>query len=88
MVEIVKEVVKVVEAEVTVESIGFPTLVIHGDADTRIPTDHGLRVYEAAYPASEMWVVPGVDHLDAFKTYPEDYVDWVCPTSKIAWPGE
>ena len=44
--------------EEAVESIGFPTLVIHGDADTRIPTDHGRRVYEAAYPGSEMWVVP------------------------------
>lgn len=74
--------------EEAVESIGFPILVIHGDADTRIPTDHGLRVYEAAYPGSEMWVVPGVGHLDTFKTYPEDYVDRVVPYFKDRLAGE
>ena len=74
--------------EEAVESIGFPILVIHGDADTRIPTDHGMRVYEAAYPGSEMWVVPGVDHLDAFKTHPEDYVNRVVPYFKDRLAGQ
>jgi len=74
--------------EEAVESVGFPILVIHGDADTRILTGHGLRVYEAAYPGSEMWIVPGVDHLDAFKTYPEEYVNWVVPYFKDRLGGE
>ena len=74
--------------EEAVESIGFPILVIHGDSDTRIPTEHGLRVHEAAYLGSEIWVVPGVDHLDAFKTFPDDYLDRVVPYFRARLDGE
>ena len=63
--------------ERAVRSVDIPILVIHGDADTRIPTEHGMRVHEAAYPDSEIWIVPGADHGDPFNTFPEDYVDRV-----------
>ncbi len=55
--------------------LSYPILVIHGTADTRIPTEHGERVYAAAPAGSEIWLVPGVDHVDAFKEYPDEYVD-------------
>lgn len=61
--------------EEAVELLSYPIMVIHGTADTRIPYDHGVRVYKAAYPGSVIWLVPGVDHVDAFSTYPEEYVD-------------
>ncbi len=54
--------------------IGYPILVIHGTADTRIPYEHGVRVHRASRPGSELWLVPDVDHVDAFTTYPEEYV--------------
>ena len=60
--------------EESVAQLGYPVLVVHGDADERIPVEHGQRVFEAAHPGSELWVVPDVDHVDAFLTYPEEYV--------------
>jgi fermentation-respiration switch protein FrsA (DUF1100 family) len=52
-------------------------MVIHGKADTMIPFDHGVRVHQAAYPESVIWLVPNVGHVDAFPKYPEEYVDRV-----------
>ena len=63
--------------ERAVRSIDVPILVIHGEADTRIPTEHGVRVHEAAHPGSEIWIAPGADHVDAFNSYPGEYVDRV-----------
>ena len=63
--------------ERAVKSIEFPILVIHGEDDTRIPTEHGVRVHEAALPGSGIWIVPGTDHVDAFNSYPDEYVDRV-----------
>ena len=60
--------------ERSVGSIGYPILVIHGEADTRIPTEHGIRVHRAAHPGSELWITPGTDHGDSFSNYPEEYV--------------
>lgn len=61
--------------EEAVELLPYPILVIHGTADTRIPFEHSIRVHEAAHPGSVIWLVPGVDHIDAFVTYPEEYVE-------------
>ena len=63
--------------ERAVENIDLPILVIHGEDDTRIPTEHGIRVHEAAPSGSRRWIVPGTDHVEAFESYPEEYVDRV-----------
>ena len=63
--------------EEAVKVLPYPIMVIHGTADARIPCDHGIRVYEAAHPGSTIWLVPDVDHVDAFSTYPEEYVEKV-----------
>lgn len=51
-----------------------PILLIHGDADTRIPPEHSRRLLAAAHnPAAELWIVPGAGHVLSFATVPEAY---------------
>ncbi|MBI4299056.1 MAG: alpha/beta fold hydrolase [Chloroflexi bacterium] len=63
--------------EEAVKRFAYPILVIHGTADQRIPPEHGTRVYKAAHPDSVIWLVPGVEHVDAFLKHPDEYVDRV-----------
>jgi pimeloyl-ACP methyl ester carboxylesterase len=42
-----------------------PIMLIHGDADSRIPADNTRRLIAAATGPVEGWLVPGADHLDA-----------------------
>jgi pimeloyl-ACP methyl ester carboxylesterase len=66
-----------VKPERDVARLNYPVLVIHGDADSRIPISHGLRVYSAAPVGSEIWVLPGAGHAGAFLAEPDDYVSRV-----------
>ena len=51
-----------------------PILLIHGDADTRIPLENSRRLLAAAdNPAAELWIVPGAGHVQSFATQPEVY---------------
>ena len=59
--------------EVAVAQLDYPILVIHGTADERIPFDHGERVHRSAHPDSVIWLMPDVDHVDAFLTHPDEY---------------
>ena len=63
--------------EEAVSRLSYPILVIRGTADERIPFDHSVRIHEAAHPDSSIWLVQEVDHVDAFLTYPEEYVERV-----------
>ena len=65
------------DPEEAVARIDYPILVIHGDADDRIPFEHGYRLHASAHPESALWLAPGSDHVDAFLDYPEEYVDRV-----------
>ena len=65
------------DPEGAVAHLDYPILVIHGTADTRIPVEHGVRVHMASHPDSSLWLVPEVDHVDSFLTYPEEYVERV-----------
>ena len=53
-----------------------PLLIIHGDADQLIPVQHAYALH-AAYPQSELWVLPGVRHAAAFVREPDAYVEHV-----------
>jgi pimeloyl-ACP methyl ester carboxylesterase len=53
--------------------LGFPILVIHGEADTRTPVSQGRRVHAAAPAESELWTIADVEHVQAFKKYPDEY---------------
>ena len=63
--------------EKAIARLDYPVLIIHGTADTRIPVEHGVRVHRASHPDSELWLVPEVDHVDAFVTHPQEYVERV-----------
>ena len=63
--------------EAAVLDLGYPLLVIHGTGDRRIPYQHGQRLHQGAPTGSTIWLVPDVDHVDAFATYPEEYVERV-----------
>lgn len=62
--------------ERAVARLEYPILVIHGTGDQRIPWEQGQRVAKAA-AGSLLWLVPDVDHVDAFLTFPDEYVDRV-----------
>lgn len=63
--------------ERAVERLDYPILVIHATDDQRIPLEQGLRVAKPAPEGSFLWWAPDVDHVDAFLTYPDEYVDRV-----------
>jgi len=60
-----------------VAGLGYPVLVIHGTGDKRIPLEQGQRVAGAAKEGSSIWLVPEVDHVDAFLTHPDEYTERV-----------
>ena len=60
--------------EQAVAGLGYPVLIIHGTEDQRVPLDQGQRVVQAAAEGSFLWRLPGVDHVDVFLTFPDEYV--------------
>ena len=63
--------------EKVVKGLPYPILLIHGKGDTRIPFEHSVKVHGAARPGSEIWLVPEVEHVDAFLAYPDEYIERV-----------
>ena len=63
--------------EKAVTMLSYPVLVIHGEADERIPVDHGVRVAEAGADGTVLWRVADTEHVDAFKNHSEEYVSRV-----------
>jgi len=57
-----------------VAKLAYPVLIIHGEADERIPISESRRVYEAAPAGSEFWTLPGVTHADGFPAQPDEYL--------------
>jgi uncharacterized protein len=45
----------------------IPLLFIHGEDDTIVPLSHSQRLYELAGFPKELWVLPGVGHIQAMK---------------------
>ena len=55
-----------------------PILIIHGTADQAIPVEHAHRLYAtAANPQAELWIVPDVEHVRAYATHPQQYMERV-----------
>jgi pimeloyl-ACP methyl ester carboxylesterase len=63
-----------VRPERDVAGLAYPVLLIHGEADSRIPVSHSRRILDAAPAGSQLWTVPGADHVDAFLEEPEEYL--------------
>lgn len=51
----------------------LPTLFIHGDEDTFVPTEMVYANYEASGGQKELVLVPGADHAKTFSVDPEGY---------------
>jgi fermentation-respiration switch protein FrsA (DUF1100 family) len=49
-----------------VKKIKVPTLFIHGDRDTFVPTRMVYPLYEACPAPKELFIVPGADHGEAY----------------------
>ena len=64
-----------VAPEKAAEVLDYPILVIHGDADSRIPVEQSVRIHASAPAGSELWLVTGSDHADAFLDAPDAYVE-------------
>jgi pimeloyl-ACP methyl ester carboxylesterase len=56
-----------------VERIEFPVFLIHGTGDTRIGYQHSERIFDNAFEGSELWIVEGVEHTQAFTDFPDEY---------------
>ena len=42
----------------------IPLLIVHGDADTYFPVEHGESLYDAAAEPKELWIEPGFGHAE------------------------
>ena len=58
-------------------TLGYPILVIHGEADERVPAEQSVRIHASAAPGSELWLSPGSEHADAVIDAPDEYVERV-----------
>lgn len=64
--------------EVVDEIAPRPILFIQGELDDTVPVAHAYSMYEAAgNPQDELWIIPDVGHVEAYITYPEEYMDRV-----------
>jgi len=51
-----------------------PLLLIHGGADSTVPVRQARLIARAAGPSCQAVVLPGVEHTQAYRTDPEQYV--------------
>jgi uncharacterized protein len=51
-----------------------PLLLIHGEADSIVPVRHAHALAAAFGPSCEQIVLPGVEHVLAYRAYPKEYV--------------
>jgi len=60
--------------ERAIRNLRIPVLLIHGTADTRVPVAHARRIRDAdTTPGTQLWLVDGVDHVEAFEKFPEEF---------------
>jgi dipeptidyl aminopeptidase/acylaminoacyl peptidase len=57
-----------------------PVLLIHGDADERIPPAHSVALHAANPGGSELWLVPGAGHVTIAKVAGDEF-----PRRVLAW---
>jgi fermentation-respiration switch protein FrsA (DUF1100 family) len=56
---------------------GRPVLLIHGEVDSIVPVKQARQIAGALGPGSESLILPGVDHVGAFKEAPDRYLTTV-----------
>lgn len=55
------------------ENVEVPLLIIHGDADIKVPVSEGKRILATKKKNAEMWLVEGGTHINAITQQPEKY---------------
>lgn len=57
-----------------IQSLGArPVFIIHGDADSRVPVWAAQNLYDAAGEPHLLWIEPGMNHLEIYRTQMERY---------------
>ncbi len=54
-----------------------PLLLIHGESDSIVPVSQAYQIATAVGSSCLTWMLPGVDHVQAYQTDPRGYVDLV-----------
>jgi fermentation-respiration switch protein FrsA (DUF1100 family) len=50
-----------------------PVFIVHGADDALFPSDHALRMYEAAHEPKALWLVEGLGHASPLFSHPDEY---------------
>jgi fermentation-respiration switch protein FrsA (DUF1100 family) len=50
-----------------------PVLIIHGTDDALFPSEHALRMYEAAQEPKALWLIEGLGHASPLISHPDEY---------------
>lgn len=58
-----------------IDKLKVPVLIIHGEHDEIIPVDMSRRLYAAALPPKELYIIPGAHHNDTYFVGGEVYFD-------------
>ncbi|MEJ2671297.1 MAG: alpha/beta hydrolase, partial [Deltaproteobacteria bacterium] len=56
-----------------IDQVKAPVLIIHGSEDEIIPVDMGRRVFAAANPPKDLYVVPEAHHNDLYEVGGKEY---------------
>ena len=56
-----------------IAQVKAPVLIIHGSDDEIIPVDMGRRVFAAANPPKDLYIIPGAHHNDIYEVGGSDY---------------
>ncbi len=56
-----------------IAKVKVPVLIIHGDHDEIIPVDMGRRVFAAANPPKDLYIIPGAHHNDTYALGGKEY---------------
>ena len=59
--------------ERAIRNTKVPVLLIHGDADTNIPSSHSEALHAANPAVSELWIVHGAGHVTIRKTAGDEF---------------
>jgi fermentation-respiration switch protein FrsA (DUF1100 family) len=51
-----------------------PLLIIYGELDDYLPSDHPQRLLDAASEPKELWLAPGSGHAMARLDHPQEYI--------------
>jgi dipeptidyl aminopeptidase/acylaminoacyl peptidase len=63
-------------AESVSQMVNGRIFVIHGEADDIVPVEHARRIFavKANQKGNELWLLPGVGHVNAYKSFPQEYI--------------